>query len=113
MPTSFVCVSAHAIDMYRERVYPCPPEQAQREIEEAFARPLFVCPSSRGDALLWGLRNRGGFPFIAVTNLEGERLEVQTVGPCYYWHEAKPYYRRHIRLRRRKHDPVRRATTLL
>lgn len=63
----------------------------------AFGTPLFVCRADSGD-LLWGLRNRGGFDFVAVT---GRSLEVVTVGPCWYWHEARPYYRRLMKSRRK------------
>lgn len=93
-------ISAHAVTAYQERVYACGPRRAHAEIEEAFGSPLFACQADSGD-ILWGLRNRSGFVFIGVTPASGERAEVLTVGPCWYWHEARPYYRRWMKSRRR------------
>jgi hypothetical protein len=98
-------ISDHAIEMYRERILPKhisrSPEAIHAEIEQAMQRPLFSCVSAGEDALLWGLRNAAGHYFIAVVNRRGPRIEVQTVGPCWYWHETRRHYRKLMKSRRK------------
>lgn len=95
-------ITDHAVRQYQERIYKrLTPAQAVREIEDALSNPVFVCPNAAQTGLLWGVRNRGGMLFIALTNAAGTALDVLTVGPCWYWHEAHPYYRPLMKSRRR------------
>lgn len=97
-------VTKHAVARYAEHVRrlcgAClSPRQAMRELCEALdGPPLFACQSARGDTLL-GVANRH-WTFIAACRAEGRGLEVHTVGPCWYWHEARPHYRRLMASRR-------------
>lgn len=90
-------ISAHAVEQYRVRIRVAPPERARYEIEAALARPFFVCRSASGD-ILYGIRNCGGFVFVAVVDFQET---VTTVGPCWYWHEAKSCYRKLMRSKRK------------
>lgn len=96
-------VTEHAVERYAEHVrrlarVRLSPQEAMREICEALdTGPLFTCRSARGEVLL-GLRNRHGWTFIAACGAEAR--EVATVGPCWYWHEARPYYRKMMASRR-------------
>lgn len=97
-------VTRHAIERYAEHVerhcgVHLSLRRAEEEIREALSAPLFYCRAARGDLLL-GLRNRY-WTFIAACRGDGTVLEVTTVGPCWYWHEARPHYRRLMASRRR------------
>jgi hypothetical protein len=93
----------HAIARYAEHVARLggprlDTQRAEAELRKALERPLFYCRSKRGD-LLMGARNRH-WTFIAACRADGAALEVCTVGPCWYWHEARRYYRRLMASRR-------------
>jgi len=93
-PTLFI--TPHAVRAYRERIFQrLTPQQAEAEIRAALAQPLFQCATGDGRLALWGCVNRGGFRFLVATDPPGagEFLLVRTVGPEWFWHEARPHWK--------------------
>ena len=94
--TCRIFVTPHATAAYRARIYAGASEAlAEREIEAALRHPLFTCQSCDGLLTLWGCRNRSGFAFLVATDpgdLEAPFLLVRTVGPAWFWKEARRYW---------------------
>ena len=87
-------VTPHATRTYAERVAPFARHPAL-DVAHALARPVFclVLPGKT----LWGCVNRAGLPFLAATDPADENapfLLVRTVGPWWFWHEARAEWQR-------------------
>lgn len=84
-----IFVTPHAAHAYIARVDRS--AHPESDILNTLAAPLFglLLPTQT----LWGCRTRDGHPFLACTDSADERatyLLVRTVGPWWFWHEARP-----------------------
>ena len=85
-------ITPHAARRYRERVVPpslgLTDDLAARELLRALEAPLFGFALQGG--WLWGCRNASGHFFLAWA--KNHLSPVETVGPPWFWHEARPYW---------------------
>lgn len=92
-PHAAVFVTPHAAAAFAARVRSGARDPA-KEIVLALRRPIFRL--ARPGLTLWGCLTAEGDPYLIATDPAGESapfLLVRTVGPWWFWHEARPLWK--------------------